>query len=388
MATVRTDAAAQRRSRLVRWGVLGAVLATITAVFTAHQFVAGSAKPVGVDALCPFGGVETLFTLISGAGFVEKTAASAVVLMIGTVLVALVMRRSFCGQICPLGTLQGLFGSLGGRFFRKRPEVPARVDRVARYLKYAVFAFFAVWTWQAASLVMRPYDPWAAFAHITTAELFTELGVGLAVLVISLAGSLVYERFFCKYLCPTGAVLGLLSKVSVLKIERDADACINCGACDKACPMNISVSTAGPVTSPECISCNECVNACPAAGALEVTGPGGRKASPMFVTGLVVALIALVLAGSTAAGAFAWTLPSLSEAAGAGSGGAPFDTTAIKGYMSMSEIAKVSGVPEARFTEEWGVPTGDLGKPMKEISDQYGFSPDDVKAWVATELGQ
>jgi len=390
MSFERTDRTAQRRSRIIRWGVLGVILAAITGIFLAHQLVAGSGKPPGVDALCPFGGVETLFSLIAGAGFIEKTAASAVVLLGGMVAVALLFRRSFCGQICPFGALQGLFGSLGGKFFRTRPQIPRGVDRFARYLKYAVLAFFAVWTWQAATLVMRPYDPWVAFAHLTTDELLTELGVGLAVLGVSLAGSLVYERFFCKYLCPTGALLGFFSKLSAFGIRRDATACTDCKACDKACPMNISVSTADKVTASECISCNECVNVCPAAGALEVKSPSGRSVSPAVMTGLVVAVTVIIIGASTAAGAFAWKMPSLSEAVeqSGGAQGATFDTTAIKGYMSMTEISKASGVPEERFTEKWGVPAGDLGKPMKEIKDQYEFSPDDVKLWVAEELGQ
>jgi polyferredoxin len=369
---------------------MGVILATVTGVFAAHQYLAGAGRPLGVDALCPFGGVETLFTLISGAGFIEKTAASAVVLLAGMIVVALLYRRSFCGQICPLGTLQGLFGSLGGKVFRKRPEVPRGVDRFARFLKYGVLAFFAIWTWQAATLVMRPYDPWVAFAHLTSAELFAELGIGLTVLGVSLAGSAVYERFFCKYLCPTGALLGALSKISVFGIRRDAEACIDCGACDKACPMNIPVSSAEKVTASECISCNECVNACPAAGALEIKAPNGKRVSPALMTGIVVAAIAAIIATSTAAGAFAWTMPSLGEAVeqqGA-TQGAPFDTSLIKGYMSMKEVSKASGVPEARFVEKWGVPEADLGKPMNEIADQYGFSPDDVRPWVAEQLGQ
>jgi len=379
---------------VIRWSVLGVVLVGMTAIVAAHQFVAGAGKPVGVDALCPFGGVETLFSLIAGAGFIEKTAASAVVLLVGMLGMALVMRRSFCGQICPLGALQGLFGSIGGRLFRRRPEIPKAIDRPARFLKYGVLAFFAVWTWQAASLVMRPYDPWVAYAHITSAELFAEFGIGVAILGVSLAGSLVYERFFCKYLCPTGAVLGLVSKSSLLGIRRDADACINCSACDKACPMNIEVSTAQTVTSSECISCNECVNSCPAAGALEVRRGRGRTLNPALVTGIVVGLIAVVIAVSTAAGAFAWRMPTLGEAieqqhesTGAESG-ATFDPTVIKGYMSMKEISEATGIPAEAFVTKWGVQEGDLSKPMKDIKDQYGFSPDDVKVWVAEELAK
>ena len=358
MSYERTDRAEQKRSRTIRWGVLGGVLIAITAIATAHQYVNGAGKPVPVDAVCPFGGIETLWSVISGAGFIDKTAASAVVLLVGMLAMALVMRRSFCGQICPLGTLQGLFGSIGGKFFRKRPEIPRPVDRVARFLKYGILAFFTVWTWQAASLVMRPYDPWVAYAHITSSELLTSLGAGLAVLGVSLAGSLVYERFFCKYLCPTGAVLGLLSKISIFGIKRDENVCTNCGACDKACPMNIEVSTSHIVDSSECISCNECVNVCPAAGALEIKLAGAAKVKPALTTGVVVALIGVMIGTSTIAGVFAWTMPSLGQAieqqreGGAVTAGKAFDTTLIKGYMSMKEVSKASGIAEEEFVQK------------------------------------
>jgi len=406
MAIERTDRATRERSRIVRWVVLGAVLIFMTGITVAHQYI-NVAKPAGVDALCPFGGLETLFTFVSGGTFIKKTAMSALVLFAGTIGVALVFRRSFCGQLCPLGALQGFFGAIGGKLFKKRLEVPAVVDKPARFLKYAVLAVFTVWTWQAAELVMRPYDPWAAWAHISSAELFTEFAVGVAVLGVSLAGSLVYERFFCKYLCPTGAYLGLLSKVSLFRIRRDADACIDCGACDKACPMNIKVATADEVRSSECISCNECVNSCPAAGALEVKKPGGGAISPLLVTGLVVGILAVFVGGATAVDAFQWRMPSLAEAieqhdgasgfgesGGEGSGnGTPtdvapggFDTSLIRGYMTMAEIAEATGIPADEFSTTFGVPEEDLGEPMKDIKDTYGFSPDDVRVWVEERL--
>jgi len=374
---------------VIRWGVLGAVLVAVTIASPAHQAVTGSGRLIGVDAFCPFGGIETLFAMISGVGFVEKTAAAGIVLLIGTLAVTLVFRRSFCGQICPLGALQGLFGAIGGRVLRKRPEVPRHVDRIARYLKYGVLAIFVVWTWQASALVMRPYDPWVAFAHLTSAELLTELGLGLGVLGLSLAGSVVYERFFCKYVCPTGALLGALSKWSLFGIERSAEVCIDCRACDRACPMNISVSSATKITALECISCKECVSACPAAAGLKVQGPTGRLAPGPVSGGSGVGASEMGRGVGPAAGAVAWAMPSLGDAvkqqdATAGS----FDTALIKGYMSMREVASATGIPELRFVERWGVSEADLGKPMKEIGDAYGFSPDDVRPWVSEQLGR
>lgn len=382
MSYERTDRTAASRSRTVRIAILAAVLVFVTLAAYAHQAAGGAGKPVGVDALCPFGGLETLFSLLVGGTFVTKIAASSVVLFAGTIGLAFVYRRSFCGQICPLGALQGAFGWLGSRVARKRPKVPAALDRPARYLKYVVLAVFTVWTWQAATLVMRPYDPWAAWAHITSDELLTEFAIGAAVLGISLAGSLVYDRFFCKYLCPMGAFLGLFSKVSWLRIKRDADACIDCGKCDKACPMNVTVATVDTVTDSECISCNECVNACPAKGALEVTA-GAKPLSALKVTGIVVGILAAAIALGTVTGTFEWTMPSLAEALErGGTAGGSFDSSLVKGYMSMSEISQASGVPAEEFTARFGVPAADLDSPMKDIKDTYGFSPHDVGAWV------
>ncbi|TLM97423.1 MAG: hypothetical protein FDZ75_04545 [Actinobacteria bacterium] len=105
--------------------------------------------------------------------------------------------------------------------------------------------------------------------------------------------------------------------------------------------MNISVSTAGAITDSECISCNECVNVCPAAGALEIAAPAGRKLSPTAVSGIVVGLLAVIIAASTVAGAFAWRMPTLGEAVREQGTATQneFDTSLIKGYMSMKEIS-------------------------------------------------
>ncbi len=215
MAVERTHVTSRRRARWVHWTILGIVLVGMTAILTAHQTARGSGRWANVDFLCPFGGLETLYSLLIGNSFLRHTAASSVILLAGMLIMALIYRRSFCGTICPLGTLQGIVGAVGRRLFRRRFTVPRSIDRVARYLKYALLAWLAIWTWQAAELVLRPYDPWVAWAHLASGDLFTTYLIGFLILVASLPGSLVYDRFFCKYLCPAGALLGMLSRVSV-----------------------------------------------------------------------------------------------------------------------------------------------------------------------------
>ena len=118
---------------------------------------------------------------------------------------------------------------------------------------------------------MNPYDPWAAYGHISTGitSLIDEYLIGFIILIVILVGSLLYDRFFCKYLCPMGAFYGLISKLSPSKITRNENTCINCGLCNKNCPVNIKVSELKEIKSAECINCQKCILSCPKNNTLE-----------------------------------------------------------------------------------------------------------------------
>ncbi|WP_156922793.1 4Fe-4S binding protein [Desulfitobacterium metallireducens] len=83
--------------------------------------------------------------------------------------------------------------------------------------------------------------------------------------------SLFIERPWCKYACPYGAVLGFFNFFRIFKIHRKNSSCVNCKACDRACPMNISVSTTNAVRNHQCISCMKCTSehSCPVANTVE-----------------------------------------------------------------------------------------------------------------------
>jgi polyferredoxin len=393
VASSPSTAKSRRTSRWIRIGVLGAVLALFTAIGIAHQ---RGVPVVGVDALCPFGGIESLWTLLTAGTLVQRIAMSSVILLVGVVLTAVVFRRAFCGYICPLGALQEFFGMIGRKVFgRKRPEVPAGLDRVARYLKYVVLAAFTVWTWQAATLVMRPYDPWVAYMHLSSAELFAEFGVGAAILGVTVIGSVVYERFFCKYACPMGAFLALISPLSVFKVRRDESACISCGSCDAACPVNIKVSAAHTVNDPECINCNECVNACSTKNAIAVSGPGApsTKASLKPNTVLIgaAAIFAVVLGATTLSGNFGWTIPSAAKALEStteGGAAKTINVDEIRGSMTFAEIAAATGVSREAVKEHFKVTDAEMEQPIKDLAASHGFDVHtDVREWFAAKAG-
>ena len=94
------------------------------------------------------------------------------------------------------------------------------------------------------------------------------LTAGLVIGVLML-GSMLVQNFWCRYLCPYGALMGLVSLLSPVKIRRDADACIDCAKCAKACPSGLAVDKFVQIRSVECTACMACVASCPAENALQ-----------------------------------------------------------------------------------------------------------------------
>lgn len=277
-------------SRILRWVTLGSFLAFVLSATSLHAL--GYVAP-SIHALCPYGGLESMLSIVAVGTFLKRIVIGTFVLFGTTVLLALVLRRSFCGQICAFGGLQEFFGKIGNKLFKKRPAVPQKLDKVLRYLKFVVLGVTVAMAWITGELWITPYDPFNALGHLADFNaLITSYLVGFIVLVITLLGSIVYDRFFCKYLCPAGALYGLIGKASPYSVRVNEDACIKCGKCNRSCPMNVDVMNAknGRVTSLECINCNECVNACPVQGAIHTGFSKKARIHPIVAT-----LLALIL---------------------------------------------------------------------------------------------
>jgi polyferredoxin len=98
-------------------------------------------------------------------------------------------------------------------------------------------------------------------------------GTGLIVLGILVLASIFVQNFWCRYLCPYGALLGFASLVSPLRIRREPEPCIDCAKCGKVCPSNLPVDELVTIKSAECTGCLECVAVCPVEGALHLALP-------------------------------------------------------------------------------------------------------------------
>ncbi len=124
-------------------------------------------------------------------------------------------------------------------------------------------------TARSVGLVFADYDPYYALFNFWSGEIAVTAFIALAVVAVL---SLFIERPFCKNACPYGAVLGLFNLFRFFGIRRNNGTCISCKACDRTCPMNIEVSTAGRVRDHQCISCLKCGSeqACPVTETVEM----------------------------------------------------------------------------------------------------------------------
>ncbi len=225
-----------------------------------------------LHALCPFGGVVSLYQYLTVGTFVQKIHESSFVLMGLVLFLGVLFGPVFCGWICPLGTIQEWIGKIGKKIFKQRYNhaIPYRIDRVLRYLRYAVLAWVVYMTAHTGVLVFSNIDPYYSLFNFWTGE--AAIG-GLIILGITLLGSLFVERPWCKYACPYGALLGLTNLIRIFSIRRKESTCIQCKLCTQHCPMNIQVDTSKTVRNHQCISCLECTSeaSCPVPATVDLS---------------------------------------------------------------------------------------------------------------------
>jgi polyferredoxin len=254
--------------------------------------IAGESTQASPEAFCPLGGFETLYyTIITGGKYIQHTHLSNMVLFISLMASVVVAGGLFCGWICPLGSIQqaitgvrrwlqnrvGIFDRAGNWLSIKTKPL-AILDPWLRYAKYLVLAWIIWGTITTGTMVFRDVDPWAGILNIVESGVTVGFWVFIATGVVALIG----DRVWCRYLCPLGAINGIVGKIGFIRVQRESESCIGCKLCTKKCPMHIPVHKKGRVLSAECNMCLTCVDVCPAPGALEtkLCLPLAKKASP------------------------------------------------------------------------------------------------------------
>jgi len=270
----------------MRWGTSGGT----------EPFVA---RPPGAEGFLPISALMSLKYLFL-TGTVNCVHPSGLFILLAILSVSLLLKKAFCSWLCPIGTLSESLWMLGRKLFGRNITLPRWLDYPLRSLKYILMAFF-VWsvaTMDAGDLANFIYSPYNKVADIKMYLFFAGIGgVALWTIGFLILGSILIKNFWCRFLCPYGALLGFASFLSPLKITRTPSTCIDCRLCTKACPSGINVHQVTRVLSDECMSCLACVEACPVKDTLAMKAAGRSRPVPGWVFGVLVAGIFVAVTG-------------------------------------------------------------------------------------------
>ena len=219
----------------------------------------------GAIASCPIGALQAL---LNQQGYQIPFAALGFFFLFGSLL-----GRFVCGWLCPFGLVQDLLHKIP--VFRKRKRLP--LHSVLKYGKYLVLlllvcvgSFFLFGGYAKVPAFCKYLCPsgtfFGAIPLLASNEMLRSQAGGLFIWKLGILLFIVFlsvkvYRPFCQYLCPLGAIYGWFNRFSLVQIHWEKEHCVSCMACEKACPVSLSVEEIS--CSPECIRCGKCVEACP-----------------------------------------------------------------------------------------------------------------------------
>ncbi|MGV8980807.1 4Fe-4S binding protein [Clostridium sp.] len=211
-----------------------------------------------------FSGFKSIYQMIIKGDFNFIGAFPSLIEFITAIIITVLFGRFFCGWICAFGTYNDLVHLLSKNVFKIKFKVNEKVDEVLRYVKYLVLLLLIVFVWTMGSKVLDSASPWDAFAQITDfPQVLSDYTIGVVMLFLITIGALFVERFFCRYLCPLGAVFNIFSRIGILKIKKPTDKCGNCRVCTNNCAMGLPLYKVESVCGGDCINCLKCVENCP-----------------------------------------------------------------------------------------------------------------------------
>jgi polyferredoxin len=250
-------------------------------------------RPDGIEGFLPISGLLGTASWIRG-GEINSIHPAAVIIFVTAILLSLLLRRSFCSWICPIATISECAWKGGFRLLRRNWRLPAWIDVALRILKYLLMVFFIYFialAMSADALFAFIQSDYHMIADVRLLNFFLHISpLALSIIVVLVVVSVVLRNPFCRYLCPYGALLGLVATLSPLRVTRNSERCVSCGVCSQVCPTYIDVMHKTSVSSPECIACWRCISHCRFNGALSM-----RAIRRFAVPGVVFALLVVLL---------------------------------------------------------------------------------------------
>jgi len=281
------------------------VLIGVQFYFFVYYFINGQTglflpRPPGVEGFLPISSLISLRrTILSGE--INWVHPAGLVLLVTIIAMSILLKKSFCGYICPVGLVSESLGGIGRKLFGKRLLLPKFLDYPLRSLKYLLLLFFVYalfFQMSPAEIEIFLSSPYNKVSDVKMLLFFTRITqLTFIVLLVLTVISIFYEGFWCRYLCPYGALLGFLSIFSLSRIKRNPKTCTDCKKCSQVCPSRIKVHKLKTVYSDECFGCLACVDVCPVKDTLEMKLPRGRIIKPKtFVIAVFLAFIVPIIA--------------------------------------------------------------------------------------------
>jgi ferredoxin len=287
------------------------------------------------EKYCPFGGISSFFSQLNNGTMACNMNETQVFLGFGLLLGAALIGKLFCSHVCPIGSVSEWIGKLGDKL-KIRKELPKSLDRYFRSLKYVLLFVTVYYTMTSSELFCKTFDPYFASVNLFNSTDIV-LYYAIPAFLVTIGGALIFRLFWCKYLCPLGAmsnifmnvplagtvlilffvsnyfgvglsyiwllgglvVSGLVNEIGFMKsfmlpfpIIRRSDTCSSCGFCDAKCPQGIDISSQPFVNHIDCNLCSDCVHSCPKKNVLTINKKNNFK---YIAPVMVVALIGLSL---------------------------------------------------------------------------------------------
>jgi len=256
-------------------------------------------RPPGVEGFLPISALMSLWYFVL-SGIIHPVHPAGPAILLAIILMSILVKKSFCSWLCPIGTLSESIGDFGKKIFGRTIRVWKWLDYPLRSLKYLMLGFLVYvvfFQMDQHSLKLFLDSPYNKVADVKMLLFFVEISrFSIVVIVLLLLFSVISRNFWCRYLCPYGALLAFVGLFSPFRITRDPDSCIDCAKCAKVCPNSIAVDRVHSVMSDECTSCMACVEACPVLDTLGMKAKrrGRFEWKPVWVGASIVGIFMLI----------------------------------------------------------------------------------------------